>query len=72
MASSLQIEHGLVSVHRLASSPAAVTGVLQPPFSRWLPLSHSCQFGPRLRTACAFALVDVFHAGSRDLSLCQR
>ena len=66
MASSLLIGHRLVSVHGVA----AVTGVLQPPFSRLLPPSQSCQFGSRSRTACALALVDVRHAGNRDLSLC--
>ena len=40
MASSLHIGHGLVSVLRLASCPAAVTGVLQLPFSRWLPADY--------------------------------
>ena len=34
--------HGLVSVYCLASCPAAVTGILQPPFSCWLPPSQSC------------------------------
>ena len=45
MAYSLHTGHGLVSFHHLASCPAAMTGVLQPPFWRWLPPFQSCQFG---------------------------
>ena len=52
MAYSLHTGHSLVSVHRLASCPTAVTGVLQPP-------SQSCQFGLCSWTACAFTLVDL-------------